>query len=178
MDGKDRQELSGSEVNHHDPTPEGFWKWAYSNILINVTRGVFAEYLVALALGLVERSDRQVWEDYDLCYKGIKIEVKSSAYVQVWNEEHKLSTPEFRISSRKCDVYVFCLLAEKKKRETDPLNLSQWKFCVVDIGTIKKLDKGKEKPQKTIRKGPIEKRLGGNWIEYSELKGAIKQYVK
>ncbi len=31
-----------------------FWAWAYSNILTNNLRGVFAEFLVGTALGVVE----------------------------------------------------------------------------------------------------------------------------
>lgn len=178
--------LKGNERFHFDgkelpkASVKDFWSWANSDILNNTTRGILAEYLVAQALSLdISKSIRKEWDAYDLLYKETKIEVKSTAYVQVWNEENKLSTPEFKISSRKCDVYVFCLLAEKKKGETDPLNLSQWKFCVVDIDTIiKKLDEGKEKPQGTIRKGPIEKKLRGNWIKYSELEAAIEQYVR
>lgn len=179
--------LKGNERFHLDgkkhPLPKAsvidFWSWAYSDILNNTTRGVLAEYLVAQALRLdISTSIRQGWDAYDLSYGATKIEVKSTAYVQVWNEEKK-STPQFNISSRKCDVYVFCLLAEENKREADPLNLSQWQFCVVGIDTIKeKLDKGKEKPQETIRKAPIEKKLGGNWIDYRELEGAIEQCAK
>ena len=170
FDGKELPLLKASVID--------FWSWANSDILNNTTRGVLAEFLVARALSLDSTSLRREWDAYDLLYGGTRIEVKSSAYVQVWNEENKLSTPQFSISSRKCDVYVFCLLSEQKKEKTDPLNLSQWRFCVVDIDTIiEKLDKDKEKPQKTIRKRPIEDKLGGNWIEYGELKAAIEQYV-
>ena len=178
MDTKDRQELSGSGVKHHDLALEGFWKWAYKNILTNVTRGIFAEYLVVCALEL-ESSPRRVWEeDFDICYKKIKIEVKCSAYVQDWHQDNESSTPQFNIKNRKCDVYVFCLHAEEDKEKVNTLNLSQWKFCVVGVDTIKKkLDEDKEEPQKTIRKRPIEDKLGGIWIEYGELKAAIEKYA-
>ncbi len=38
-----------------------FWSWAYSDLLNNATRGVFAEYLVAVALG-VDDQPRLAWE--------------------------------------------------------------------------------------------------------------------
>ena len=42
-----------------------FWRWAYSDIMGNAERGVFAEYLVACALG-VQDSVRISWDKYDL----------------------------------------------------------------------------------------------------------------
>jgi hypothetical protein len=32
-----------------------YWRWAYSDLLSNTNRAVFAEYLVGLALGVVDR---------------------------------------------------------------------------------------------------------------------------
>ena len=61
-----------------------FWAWAYSNILTNNLRGVFAEFLVGTALGVVEGT-RTEWDAFDLLYKGAGIEVKSSAYLQSWD---------------------------------------------------------------------------------------------
>ncbi len=59
-----------------------FWQWAYSDVLGNTKRGILAEYLVALACG-IENQERISWDVYDLKLEnGIKIEVKSSAYIQ------------------------------------------------------------------------------------------------
>ena len=63
-----------------------FWTWAYSDILLNTTRGVFAEFLVGSALGVVG-GIRSPWDSFDLLYEGSGIEVKSSAYVQSWPQE-------------------------------------------------------------------------------------------
>jgi hypothetical protein len=60
---------------------------AYSDILTNTSRGIFAEFLVAKALGVVEGVRPTGWNDFDLSYDGWKIEVKASAYVQSWHQE-------------------------------------------------------------------------------------------
>lgn len=60
-----------------------FWAWAYSDILSNRNRAVFAEFIVGSALGVVE-GPRVEWDAVDLRYRGRAIEVKSAAYVQSW----------------------------------------------------------------------------------------------
>lgn len=35
-----------------DKTLLDFWRWGFSDVLNNTTRGIFAEYLVATALGI------------------------------------------------------------------------------------------------------------------------------
>ena len=47
----------GDEQIHHSGQPIGstvgdYWQWACSDLLMNTERGVLAEYLVALALGV------------------------------------------------------------------------------------------------------------------------------
>jgi hypothetical protein len=37
-----------------------YWSWAYSDIMGNTERGVFAEYLIATALG-IDNTPRQNW---------------------------------------------------------------------------------------------------------------------
>ena len=63
-----------------------FWAWAYSDILNNVDRAVFAEFVVGMALGVTD-APRVEWDDVDLRYRGKNIEVKSAAYVQSWHQE-------------------------------------------------------------------------------------------
>lgn len=63
-----------------------FWSWAYSDILLNVNRGVFAEFLVAKELGVDVRNYPRIVYDYsDIRYEGKTIQVKSSAYIQSWH---------------------------------------------------------------------------------------------
>lgn len=124
-----------------------FWRWSISDILSNSTRGVLAEFIVAKALNVNVSHTRNEWDAYDLITsEGIKIEVKSSAYLQTWPQT-KYSKISFSISTAKpwdwsvdkrsensircADIYVFCLLEHLDKATINPLNLNQWKFYVL-----------------------------------------------
>src|SRR5262245_56184857 len=77
-----------------------FWKWAYSDFLSNAQRGVLAEYIVARSLGCTDRG-RVEWDAYDLdAGPGLKIEVKSAAYVQSWSQKD-LSLIRFDIAHKR-----------------------------------------------------------------------------
>lgn len=125
-----------------------FWKWAYSDILNNTTRGLLAEFIVSQALGCDNSRPRTEWADYDLISpEGIKIEVKSSAYLQSWIQ-HSHSKVSFSVrksrkwdwvkdkrselATREADIYIFCLLAHLDKETIDPLNLDHWEFYVLN----------------------------------------------
>jgi len=127
-------------------TLKDFWQWSSSDLVSNAKRGILAEYLVASALGL-NRDIRNEWDAYDLKTEtGMKIEVKSAAYLQSWFQR-KLSTISFNIKptlawdyetnlqdkekKRQADVYVFCLLHHKDKDTINPMDMSQWTFYVV-----------------------------------------------
>ena len=62
-----------------------FWSWAYS-VFSNLNRSVFAEFIVGSALGIIGLP-RVEWRAYDFLYCGKKIEVKSAAYVQSWEQK-------------------------------------------------------------------------------------------
>jgi hypothetical protein len=128
-----------------------FWQWALSDLANNVLRGVLAEYIVAEALG-IETYVRRSWEPYDLTTaSGIKVEVKSAAYLQSWYHK-KYSTISFGIRQtkaydpetnrfadeikRQADVYVFCLLKHKDKPTLDPLDLDQWEFYILAASVL------------------------------------------
>ena len=130
-----------------------FWQWAYSDILGNTERGILAEYFVALACG-IENQERISWDAYDLKLEnGIKVEVKSSAYIQTW-EQKDYSKPIFGIQKtiawdsetnvydkekkRQADIYVFCLLAHKDQDTINPLDTSQWEFFVLPTSILNK----------------------------------------
>ena len=151
----DPKRLIGDELLHEtggsvELTVRDYWRWSSSNLLDNAARGVFAEFIVASALG-VAGGVRTEWDAYDLrADSGIKVEVKSAAYLQSWAQaEH--STIRFDIAShrswsdsagwsetshRPSDVYVFCLLAHKSQPTVDPLDLSQWRFFVLPTRTL------------------------------------------
>lgn len=91
-------------TNRSDLTILDFWKWGYSNLLPNITRGVFAEYLVAVALGKAERP-RKPWAGTDIEYQGKRIEVKSTSFVQAW--ETMKGEPKFQTQSRIIEIHGF-----------------------------------------------------------------------
>ena len=62
-----------------------FWSWAYSDLMSNTVRPLFAEFLVGRCLGLIDKP-RKEWDHVDFLYSGKKVEVKSSAYVQTWTQ--------------------------------------------------------------------------------------------
>jgi len=129
-----------------------FWQWAYSDLIGNTERGCLAEYLVALACN-IDQKVRVSWDSYDLelLPEGIKIEVKSSAYLQSWKQK-RYSKPSFGIqktkawdyieniyheeSKRQADVYVFALLSHYFNETLNPLDTSQWEFYILKTEVI------------------------------------------
>ncbi len=129
-----------------DATVQDFWRFALSNLQMNNARGYLAEFLVARSLGL--RDVRRVeWDAYDLLLEErIRVEVKSSAYLQAW-EQRTHSRIQFsglrgtRYDPRHGDdpagrqlnahVYVFCVQTAKEHENYRPLDLGQWQFYVV-----------------------------------------------
>ena len=127
-----------------------FWSWAYSDIMTNTTRAVFAEFIVGSALRVIDEP-RKEWDGVDLRYQGKKLEIKSSAYLQTWHQK-SLSTIRFDIAKKRSwdaitntytdhpirasDIYVFCLFTEKDPGRADLLDVSQWEFYVVSTHRI------------------------------------------
>ncbi len=131
-------------------TVKDFWAWNSSNLLSNTLRGALAEYIVATALDLDLTFCRDDWTDFDLLYGAKKIEVKSSAYLQAWEQQH-LSEIRFSIApsrswtsaqcyndvqSRHSDLYVFCLYKHKERKTANPLCLDQWDFFALPTKVI------------------------------------------
>lgn len=94
--------LSGSEpIILHDPalptTVLSFWSWALSDVMSNTARGLLAEFFVAYDLGVTD-DIRIEWAPFDLTSRsGIRVEVKSSAYLQRWKQK-RASTPNFSVA--------------------------------------------------------------------------------
>ncbi|MGZ8219068.1 hypothetical protein [Methylomagnum sp.] len=154
-----------------------FWQWSSSGLLGNALRGTLAEFIVASDLGCT-KGVRQQWDAYDMkTHDGIKIEVKSGAFLQSWKQK-KLSPIVFGVQPtfgwdaeentvsiakiRQSNIYVFCVLEHKDKSSVDPLDMSQWKFYVLPTRTLNE----KIGSQKTIalpsllKLNPIEARYG------------------
>jgi hypothetical protein len=127
-----------------------FWQWNQSDLIENRNRGILAEYIVKQALGL-HCSTRMEWDAYDFKTEdGLKIEVKSAAYIQAWKQT-KYSHISFDIAAkrvllhdntyaatpqRSADIYIFCLLHEKDSSKINPMDLSQWTFYIVRTATL------------------------------------------
>lgn len=161
---------------------ESFYDWAYSDLLVNNQRGHFAEYLVAVALGITDQK-RLEWDPYDLLYGNIKIEIKSAAYVQSW-EQNKPSSIGFDIKptrdwnleenkreetyQRQSDVYVFCHLKHKDKETINPADVTQWDFYIAPTALLNE----KFKDQKRVSLSVLRE-SGFEPIEFQNIKSKI-----
>lgn len=150
-DPNSRPRLTGEEAfaGANGATVSDFWRFAMQDLQMNNTRGYLAEFLVGRALGI--DSNRVEWDPFDLLWHPnstdlVRIEVKSSAYLQSWRQK-RLSKPSFsglkgRVLDEdsgayskdpdfNADVYVMCLNAQMDPSEFDPLDINMWKFFVV-----------------------------------------------
>ena len=163
-----------------------FWAWAYSDILENTARGIFAEYLVGSALGMVETVRPSGWGAFDFRYGGQTIEVKSAAYLQSWHQtapsvirfglaEREGWEPETNTwraeRMRQADCYVFCLYAEKDRSRFNVLDASMWQFYVVSTERINR-EMG---AQKSAGLSTIE--AMAKPIQYARLKERVEEVL-
>lgn len=181
---------SGAEPLHANGSPLGvslqqFWQWSGSDLISNSQRGILAEFLVALALG-VDGGVRTEWDAYDLrTDSGIKVEVKASGYVQSWAQE-KLSSVGFDIAlkrswdastnisateaARPADVYVFAVHAHIDQASIDPLDVTQWEFYVLGTPVLNQACRS----QKRISLGTLQ-RLCPKAVPFEGLGEAVVQ---
>ena len=126
-----------------------FWRFALGDLRMNNARGYLAEFIVTRALGVA--AQRVEWAEYDVLFDDIKIEVKSSAYLQSW-EQPRLSRITFtglkgtRYTPRggydpagkqfNADVYVFGVQTATDHTSYKVLDLTQWGFYVLPRTTL------------------------------------------
>lgn len=183
------ERLSGTELIMDEngqtvSNVQDFWRWAYSNLISNAERGALAEYIVACALD-INHSVRTTWDRYDLLTEeGISIEVKTSGYLQTW-EQSTFSKPVFGIQPtfgwnsetneydlerrRQADVYVFCLHKHVDQDTINPLLLEQWEFYVLSTSVLNE----KFGAQKSATLSALMK-AGAKACTYNELKDTVK----
>ena len=131
-----------------------YWRWAYSDIVGNTSRGLLAQFIVATALGDT-RPVVDIWAPYDVIAEdGTTIEVKSAAYLQSWGQT-KFSRIQFQVPEtwewdavsgeyvgakprRQAETYVFAVLSELDKARLNPLDSRQWEFYVVATSVLDK----------------------------------------
>jgi len=167
-------------------TLKEFWRWLASDLVINTTRGCLAEFIVARALGAKE-SVRNGWAAYDIeTSEGIKVEIKSGAYLQSWPQD-KLSSIQFNVEPTKAldpetglylgeakrwaDVYVFALLSETDKTKVDfsILNINQWKFYILPTAVLD----NRERSQHSITLKSLEETKETRTADYSKLRKTV-----
>jgi len=160
-----------------------FWAWAYSDLVGNTERGKLAEFIIANAMNCADGISGS-WGSYDIhSPEEIKIEVKTSAYLQTW-QQVKLSNIKFGIqktiawnpetntysteSARQSDIYVFCVQNCKKQEELNPLDVTQWDFYPVATKTLN----AKLGNQKSVGLSKLIN-IGAKKCSYKELRSTI-----
>ena len=138
--------LSGDEPIVGTPAlVRDFWAWTLSDLRTNTVRPMLAEFLVAQALGATAQP-RIEWDAYDVVTPdGVRVEVKSSAYLQAWTQARPSSIRFGGLNGRtwdptagyaaaasyNADVYVFAVVTTRDHALYDPLDSAQWSFWVL-----------------------------------------------
>lgn len=145
--------LTGEEPFGAGMTVRDFWSWGFSDLRLNKTRGLLAQFLVARAVG-DERPTDDGWGDFDvLTPEGYRVEVKSSAYLQSWRQPRLSKILFSGLMGRswsdtegysakldvKADVFVFAVHTGQDPRSYDMLDLSAWDFRVLPAFTVRQL---------------------------------------
>jgi hypothetical protein len=151
----------------NNKTVSVFWQWGFSDLLQNTTRGILAEYIVAVLLG-VDGKPRNPWESFDLRLNdGRTIEIKTMSRLQAWAQK-QLSEPRVVIRpsrywsaktgimektpSLNADLYIICYFTAEEHSTANPLDLDQWEFFVLDKNKVKDvLKKTKSISLKTLK---------------------------
>ncbi len=159
--GKEQLKLNGKNLKY---TMIDFWRMKLSSITETMTRGSFAEFLVACALeeyGVhALRQDKVGVDAWDLDGPEIKttdgiresrIEVKSTANIHINLPEEERELPPSRLTfsireaahenlgkGRHSDLYVFCYYKATKKAGSAQtiLDLDYWDFYVLPTRRI------------------------------------------
>lgn len=184
-------EIKGTSIKGDPATLGEFWSWAYSDIMCNVTRSVLGEYLVSRALDKID-NPRDVWRSFDICYRGKRLEVKTSAFRQGWTQKKDRNTMSFDIRKRQFywdpelgeqvdmkelrripHCYVFCAYVENDKEDAKKissiLDVSKWEFHPIATISIDRLFYD----QKNLALSVIRKYREGRPNGYSDLQAQI-----
>lgn len=169
-------------LNGKGSTVLNFWQWAFSMFEDNTIRGTLGQYIVAWAIG-ADNIIHDNWQAYDLLApNGKKIEVKTTAYTQIW-DYGKRKNPLFVIkptrsythekgfeekSSYNADVYVLCYYSWQDNSTMDVLNIDHWRFWIFSLKNLLTILDGK----KSISVKKLQE-LGFDSLNASELKSAI-----
>lgn len=169
------RKLTGFEEFKNTPNKKfsvlEFWQYGFSNLNSNVLRGALAEFLVENALkDNLEIEVRSPWGDYDVLYKGKKIEVKCCSYIQDWDQNQftkilwaglkatelyysdavKKQSELSRVADYKSDIYVLSLFKHQDHATLDILDMDQWCFYVLSREQLKEITKNKNSVSLTL----------------------------
>jgi len=149
----------------------------------NTERGVLAEYIVAVLLG-VDKALRVPWMAYDLKLpNGKTVEVKTMSRLQAWAQK-RLSTPRVVLRptrswdpdtgimeetpSFNADLYILSYFKAEDYETADPPDLAQWEFYVFTQKQVVRLLKGRKSISLKFLK-----RQGINPVTAHELKDKV-----
>lgn len=141
------ERLTGAGADALEALLLDFWGWAFSDLRSNNLRGVLAEWIVAKLLQ-IEPPVRESWAPWDLSTPdGVRIEVKSGAYLQTWAREGdrpsrivfgglrgSIWDPDAGYAPERtynADLYVFAIQIETDPRQWNALDLGQWRFYLI-----------------------------------------------
>lgn len=181
-----RRASGGDPIGLTGATVEDFWQWAFGDLVTNTVRSVFAEYLVALALGVSDRP-RVEWDQYDLIYRGVGIEVKAVGRVQAWAAPARVGVPRFGIAAkrgwdaatnttsltagRSTEAWVFGECTPTVASSTLVANPDSWRF---HVASRRLLDEHRP-TQKTISISQLARLIPN--ISFSELRTAVDDAI-
>jgi hypothetical protein len=178
--------MNASEIKFiGDPQLNGtladFWHWAFSDLCDDDIKGIFAEWMVRVLLGLPLYDSRRVsWANSDIILENARIEVKASALWQSWklvNEDgtrkpsprpallhpsrvrfsglqaRTAVTPASADDPRqfKSDFYIFCFHSQIDPSAWDAWNLAHWEFYLMTRQELMELKVGNSISLATLR---------------------------
>ncbi len=167
-----------------------FWRYCYGDLAGQSP--VIAEFLVAKALEIEKAENVTYWTAYDMSYRGMRVEVKSTEYVHAWNKKRVSKIRTFSIApshnlywgnedhkslSRQNDLYVFCLNTNQEVQHPQPLNLDFWEFYIVKTSVINQYTEKSGNPdQKKISLNVI-RRMAGEPVKWDGLRKKIDRII-
>ena len=158
-----------------------FWRWAFSDLCDDDIKGIFAEWMVRVLLGLPLHDSRRVsWANSDIILENARIEVKASAVWQSWklvNEDGArkpfpaaivLNPARVRFAGLqaktavspaaaddrrqfKSDFYIFCFHSQLDPSAWDAWNLAHWEFYMMTRQELMDLKVGNSISLATLR---------------------------
>lgn len=174
--------LSGDEsIAGTSAVVRDFWAWTLSDLRTNTVRPMLAEFLVAQALGATAQP-RIEWDAHDVVTaEGLRVEVKSSAYLQAWAQARPSSIRFGGLNGRtwdsidgysaaasyNADVYVFAVVTARDHSSYYPLDSAQWSFWVLPRAVVEATG------QRSLTLTRVEA-LAGASVTYSELAEGVR----